>query len=120
MPLDEFTSNSKKGESLNLTGATLPFRQYHLGNRWLIEFDSTGFDCPVPMVNAMVGLEHIAGNDMSLVMINGFEPEGLYERAASYFTWTVKQLSLNQVKICFTAVDGRVSEMNFLNKGCKG
>ena len=44
---------------LKLPGSTLPFVEYqHSGVRYL-EFDASGTDCPVPMVNAMAGLAEI-------------------------------------------------------------
>lgn len=86
----------------------------------VIEFDSTGCGCPIPMVNAMAGLKRTASSGEILHMINGFEPVGLFARIEGYFTWTVRQESEKQVRICFTPLPGRSGNLDFDNNRCKG
>jgi len=104
---------------LTLADATLPFWSYRSGGRQVIEFDSTGCACPVPMVNAMVGLERIASSGETLVMINGFEPAGLYDRVRDSFRWTVESLDAQRVMVIFSAIDGAVA-VDFSNRHCHG
>lgn len=103
-----------------IEGATLPFCRYQQGGVTVIEFDSTGCECPVPMINALAGLQRIASSGEVLHMINGFEPQGLYARIEGHFTWTVQPESENQVRVCFTPVPGRAGELDFGNNRCRG
>ncbi len=103
-----------------MVGASLPFWLYRAGNNAMIEFDSSGCACPVPMVNAMVGLERIAASGETLVMINGFEPEGLYDRIQDFFTWQVEPLSGDRVRIIFTVIDGMTEGFDFSQRHCNG
>lgn len=105
---------------LELPGASLPFWQYRTGGRTLIEFDSTGCRCPIPLANAMAGLERIAASGETLVMINGFEPKGLYERVRSHFRWQVEPLDDGRVRVRFTAVEGRAQALDFGDRHCHG
>ena len=112
-------SNTQK-QPLVLVGASLPFCQYQEDGVSVIEFDSCGCGCPVPMVNAMAGLQHVAEHGGKLVMINGFEPQGLYERIRGSFDWTVQSLSDEKVLICFAPVAGCASTLDFSNNQCRG
>ena len=107
-------------QSIAIEGATLPFFRHQDGESTIIEFDSTGCGCPIPMVNAMAGLKRIAASGETLHMINGFEPEGLYARIDGYFTWAVMPESEKQVRICFTPVPGRAGTLDFSHNGCRG
>ncbi|RRJ83022.1 DUF2249 domain-containing protein [Aestuariirhabdus litorea] len=106
-------------QPLSLEGATLPFWRYCSGEQQVIEFDSTGCECPLPMMNAMAGLERIARTGETLVMINGFEPQGLYERVRGCFAWRVEALDERRVMVVFTACDGCESH-DFSDRYCKG
>lgn len=107
-------------QPIQIEGATLPFYSYEQDGRTVIEFDSTGCGCPIPMVNAMAGLKHTATSGEILHMINGFEPQGLYARIEGYFSWSVQPESGKQVRICFTPVPGRAGELDFGNNQCHG
>ncbi|WP_207061872.1 DUF2249 domain-containing protein [Motiliproteus sp. SC1-56] len=103
-----------------IPGATLDFRRYSRDGKRYLEFDSTGCHCPVPMVNAMAGLQQSLGEGARLVMVNGFEPEGLYERIRGCFDWQVERLKDERVRITFTAIEGQAERLDFSNRGCKG
>ena len=105
---------------VDIAGASLPFFQYRRGDATFIEFDSTGCSCPIPMVNAMAGLQYIAEHGGTLEMINGFEPEGLYARIRGHFTWSVTAESAQQVRVCFMPVPGKAGQLDFGNNRCKG
>lgn len=107
-------------QSVDIEGATLPFFRHQDGEHAVIEFDSTGCSCPIPMVNAMAGLSRIAASGETLHMINGFEPEGLYARIEGFFTWTAIPESEKQVRICFMPIAGRASTLDFSNNRCRG
>jgi hypothetical protein len=105
---------------IQIEGASLPFYRFQEGSDTIIEFDSTGCGCPIPMVNAMAGLQRAAASGEILHMINGFEPVGLYARIEGYFNWSVRLESGKQVRICFTPVLGRAGELDFGNNQCHG
>ncbi|WP_426415177.1 hypothetical protein [Aestuariirhabdus sp. LZHN29] len=105
--------------SLTLAGATLPFVRYIRDGLPYIEFDSCGCRCPVPMHNAMLGLERIASSGERLVMVNGFEPAGLFERVRGGFVWQVEPLPQGRVRIVFNATAG-ASQIDFSERGCNG
>lgn len=107
-------------QPIAIEGATLPFNSYQQDGRTVIEFDSTGCSCPIPMVNAMAGLRHVAAHGGTLSMLNGIEPQGLYERIEGHFTWVVRPEGEKQVRICFTPVAGRAGELDFGNNRCRG
>lgn len=107
-------------EALSLVGASLPFWHYRAGEDAIIEFDSCGCACPVPMLNAIVGLERIAASGEKLIMINGFEPQGLYDRIRGFFTWQVEPLAAGRVKVVFTALEGAAERFDFSNRACQG
>ncbi|MEN8148160.1 MAG: DUF2249 domain-containing protein [Campylobacterota bacterium] len=86
---------------LDLHGASLPFYNYELGGVSYIEFDASRCEPPEPMLNAMLGFEHIAGTDKRLVMIAFHEPTPLYSRIADSFSWDVEVLENSNVKIVF-------------------
>ncbi|WP_210394754.1 hypothetical protein [Motiliproteus sediminis] len=104
---------------LALDDATLPFWHYCSGHQQVIEFDSTGCDCPVPMINAMAGLQRIAQTGETLVMINGFEPLGLYDRVRGCFDWKVQPLDDKRVMVVFTPKPG-CDTVDFSDRYCKG
>ena len=108
-----------KGE-ISIAGASLPFWNYRVGEDTLIEFDSCGCACPIPMQNAMAGLERIATRHEKLIMINGFEPQGLYERIRDHFTWQVEHLSAERVMVVFTPIAGSADRLDFSQRHCKG
>lgn len=112
--------NVMNKQPIQVDGATLPFYSFQQDGRAVIEFDSTGCGCPIPMVNAMAGLKHAATSGEILHMINGFEPQGLYARIEGHFTWTVNVESGKQVRVCFTPVAGCAGELDFSNTRCKG
>ncbi len=107
-------------EALFLAGASLAFWQYRSGEDAIIEFDSCGCTCPVPMQNAMAGLERIAASGETLVMINNFEPQGLYDRIRDYFTWRVEALTDDRLRVIFTPIAGMASRFDFSQRDCKG
>lgn len=107
-------------QPIQIDGATLPFYSFQQDGRAVIEFDSTGHGCPIPMVNAMAGLQRTAASGEILHMVNGFEPVGLYARIEGHFTWTVSPESDKQVRICFTPVPGRAGELDCSNNRCRG
>jgi len=104
---------------IDVPAATLPFCTYRSGGRQVIEFDSTGCACPVPMRNAMAGLERIAATGETLVMLNGFEPQGLYERVRGAFEWSVEVLDPQRVMVIFTATE-RSAAVDFSQRHCNG
>lgn len=112
--------NVMNKQPIQIEGASLPFYRFQEGGDTVIEFDSTGYGCPIPMVNAMAGLKHAATSGEILHMINGFEPQGLYARIEGHFTWTVNVESDKQVRVCFTPVAGCAGELDFSNNRCKG
>lgn len=107
-------------EQIRIDGGSLPFWRYATAGREVLAFDSTDCVCPVPMVNAMAGLERIARSGELLVMINGFEPQGLYERIRDHFTWRVETLSDQRVMVVFEAIEGQAQRLDFGNRHCKG
>lgn len=102
-----------------IANATLPFWRYRVDGRPVLEFDSTGCNCPVPMRNAMAGLERISHSGEALVMINGFEPQGLYERIEGRFDWVVERLDPQRVKVTFTATS-LSARVDFNQRDCHG
>lgn len=112
--------NVMNKQPIEIEGASLPFYRFQEGSDTIIEFDSTGCGCPIPMVNAMAGLQRTAASGEVLHMVNGFEPVGLYARIEGHFTWTVKAESDKQVRISFTPVPGRAGELDFGNNRCNG
>ena len=106
--------------TLFLVGSSLPYRNYRSGGVEIIEFDSCGCACPIPMQNAMAGLQRIATSGETLVMINGFEPQGLYDRIQDYFTWLVEPLSDDRVKVIFTPIAGMAQRFDFSQRDCQG
>lgn len=106
-------------QPVSIANATLPFWRYREGDRLVLEFDSTGCNCPVPMRNAMAGLERISHSGEALVMINGFEPQGLYERIEGHFEWVVERLDPQRVKVTFTATAQSVL-LDFSQRDCQG
>lgn len=111
--------SSMNKQPLSLDDATLPFWRYRSGEQEVIEFDSTGCECPVPMMNAMAGLERIARTGETLVMINGFEPQGLYDRIRGCFDWRVQPLDEQRVMVIFNGRDG-CDQLDFSDRYCKG
>ncbi len=107
-------------QPLELADASLPFIQYQQAGKKIIEFDSRGCHCPVPMRNAMAGLERIAASGETLVMLNGFEPQGLYERISGFFDWRVVELDSDQYRIVFNAIEGKSVRLDFSQRDCKG
>ena len=107
-------------QPLIIEGSTLPFWRYSSAEREVIEFDSTDSACPIPMMNAMAGLARIATSGELLVMINGFEPEGLYERIRDHFTWKVEPLSDKQIMVVFEAIEGKAEQLDFSRRHCSG
>lgn len=106
--------------TLKLPGSTLPFVEYqHSGVRYL-EFDSTGTDCPVPMINAMAGLSEIVDTEDRLVMLNGFEPLGLYDKLEGCFSWQVVNLPSGEKRIEFRAIPGESGKIDFSDRYCRG
>lgn len=105
---------------ISIAGASLTFWRYRDGEDVIIEFDSCGCACPIPMQNAMAGLERIASSGERLIMINGFEPRGLYERIGDHFSWQVEQLSDGRVRVLFTPIAGRAGCLDFRQRHCKG
>lgn len=106
--------------ALILAGASLPFWHYRSGDDAVIEFDSCGCSCPVPMLNAMAGLERIAASGEKLIMINSFEPQGLYDRIQDYFTWRAEPLADDRVMVIFTPIAEMASRFDFSQRDCKG
>ncbi len=109
-----------KTHRAEVPGATLVFIEYQRDGVYYLEFDATGTPCPVPMVNAMAGLAQVAGREGRLVMINGFEPQGLYDKVRGCFTWEVEALTGGGVRVEFRAVSGRSQEVDFSDTGCSG
>ena len=105
---------------LQVEGSTLPFRAYRQGGEDYIEFDSTGCPCPIPMINAMAGLARSVELGAHLVMINGFEPEGLYDRIRGHFQWRVHPLDATRIRVVFTPIPGRAAEVDFSQRHCSG
>ncbi len=86
---------------IDLPGATIPFFKYEEEGLTCFEFNTTKSDPPIPMVNAMRGLELIKGAEDRLVMINMQEPIGLYPRIADEFEWEVTVLENGDMQIVF-------------------
>ncbi|RLA72948.1 MAG: hypothetical protein DRG24_01595 [Epsilonproteobacteria bacterium] len=88
-------------ERIDLPGATLPFFKYEEEGLTCFEFNSTKSDPPIPMVNAMRGLELIKRPEDRLVMQNMQEPMGLYPKIAETFEWEVTVLENSDMQIVF-------------------
>lgn len=106
-------------QSIDVPSTSLPFYSYQSGGRAVIEFEATGSQCPVPMVNAMAGLERIAATGETLVMINGFEPQGLYEKIKGHFDWQVERLDSERVMVLFTVTESS-AQIDFTQRDCSG
>ncbi len=88
-------------ERIDLPGATLPFFKYEENDLTYFEFNASKSDLPIPMVNAMRGLELIKEPEDRLLMINMQEPVGLYPRIANEFEWDVTVLENGDMQIVF-------------------
>jgi len=90
-----------KKEQIDVTGATLPFFRYEENGITYYEFDSSESELPVPMVNALRGLELLKDRNERLKMINMQEPTGLYPSIAERFSWSTEVLEDGNVSILF-------------------
>ena len=98
--LDETELVIKK-ERIDLPGAPLPFFKYYEDDLTCYEFNAVMSDPPIPMVNALRGLELLKNPDDRLLMYNMQEPIVLYPRIADKYAWEVTVLENSDVLIVF-------------------
>ena len=90
-----------KKEQIEVTGATLPFFKYEEDGNVYFEFDSSESEPPIPMVNALRGLELLETANDRLRMINMQEPTGLYPSIAGRYGWSTEVLEDGNVSVLF-------------------
>ncbi len=88
-------------ERIDLPGATIPFFKYREDGLTYFEFNTVRSDPPIPMVNAIRGLELLIEYSDRLVMYNMQEPIGLYPKISDKFEWDVVVLENSDVQITF-------------------
>jgi len=106
-------------EQVELNGATVPFHKYEEDGVVVYQFDSSKCGHPEPMINAMTGLQTIAGNE-KLVMINSKAPMGLFPKIEADFNFDVQELEDGRFKVTFTKRGEGDAATDFNNTGCSG
>ncbi len=106
-------------KEITIEGATVPFHKYEEDGIVFLQFDSSKCGHPEPMVNAMIGLQNLTG-DERLVMINHKPPMGLFSKVEAEFDNDVKEIENDLFKITFIKKAGATATTNFNDTACNG
>lgn len=90
-----------EGETVHLEGSPLPYCRYEQNGIVHYRFDSSGCECPVPMIAALVGLRQVTKPGVRLVMINHCEPMGLLGRVGKSYKIRVHERKDGLFEIIF-------------------
>ena len=109
-----------KKEPLEVTGATVPFFTYILGEDQIFEFDTSKCGPPDPMVNAMAGLALLDGANKKLIMINHKSPGGLIAKIGENYDIDEEKIDGGLVKLTFSYKSGDSEKADLSNNKCGG
>ncbi|BCX79545.1 hypothetical protein [Campylobacter sp. 19-13652] len=74
--------------TIKVDGATVEFYEKKSGNSRIIGFDSRACVPPEPMINAMLALNLISGENDKVIMLNHRFPVGLIPKIEPFFNYT--------------------------------
>ncbi len=86
---------------IEVTGATVDFFVFALGDDTFFAFDTSMCEPPEPMVNAMAGLMLIDAPDKKLLMINHKNPGALFSKIGDDFDSSVTEREDGLFEIVF-------------------
>lgn len=107
-------------KAVEVEGATLQFYEKTEGEIKFLGFDSSAFTPPIPMVNALAGLNIIKDRKTKLVMINHKYPAGLIPKITDKYEDEHKELDNGTVEIIFTLREGATGGTEGTSCQCSG
>ena len=107
-------------EPIEVSGATVPFVTYILGDDQVFEFDTSKCGPPDPMVNAMAGLALLDGADKKLIMINHKNPGGLIAKIGENYDVETENIDGGLVKVIFSYKVGESEKADLSQNSCSG
>ncbi|HFQ61567.1 MAG TPA: hypothetical protein ENK39_04615 [Epsilonproteobacteria bacterium] len=107
-------------KEIDVTGATVPFYEYTIGETQYYEFDTSKCGPPEPMVNAMSGLKLIKGPQQKVVMINHKKPMGLLEKIGENYDIKTEKMEDGRMKLIFSYKEGESEKADLSEASCAG
>lgn len=107
-------------KKIEVEGASVPFFTYREGENQIIEFDTSKYAPPEPMVNAMAGLKLLDAPNKKVVMLNHKKPGGLISMIGENYDIEVQDLDDGRVKLTFSYKAGESEKADLSKNSCGG
>jgi len=105
-------------KKMEIENSTVDFFEFKDNGLQFYYFDSSECAPPEPMINAMLGLQLLKGDDERLIMINHKAPGGLFPKIESNFNYEVTNIEENKVKVEFSHKTGSQPKTDFTQNSC--
>ncbi len=109
----------KNSTQIELANASVPFYKYNLDGLTYLYFDTSSYQAPEPMINAMAGLKALENENYRLIMINHTLPLGLLPKIENDFLFEFKEFE-DYFEIEFKLKNFTPTSTNFNDNQCSG